>query len=787
MSWYHKHKRNIAAAMGVCVAVGSIAGFTGCGKEAVSSSKSDENGKKASEEKAMGRYLEEELAVPEGCSQIIAMELLENETMRLVYFTEDGVQVSDSKDRGKTWEAPKNMRELAKADDNLEFGSSVALAKDGGIFTTFLEMQDEENYVLHYFYISPTGEAKELDLNEAVGGSVFSCSFSDKGNLLLSSSNGVQEIDPQDGGVVHTYDAGSMVTIFDTVGSRLISVVDTEIHYYDMETGKPLEEEEVLTKEISSNPDNLEMTGLGINNLLFIDGDEKDSLFYVSHDGIYRYAFGGSVVEQVADGKLNSLSSPDIAFTAMVRDKDGAFYLAVSDMSQSDPVGRICKYVYSKDTPAVPDTELTVYSLTDDDFLRQAAAAFQKKYPDIYLNLETGMTGEDAVTETDALKALNTEIMAGKGPDILLMDGIAADTYIEKGMLEDLSEILKDADILENIIEPYKDGNGKIYQMPVKFGIPYIQGKKEYVDAISDLTSMADTIESHKEEYTKDTLPIVSSYSPYMLLKGLSAVNMSAWVNEDGTLNQAAVQEFLEQTNRIYQSAKAPAEELLAAFGTTVEEMEEANEVRNLYSEFGAVFSKFGVGGLDLISESNILGTGGVYSPSDLRSIYSVEQQGDGISGKLWNGQTKDAFIPQKIVGISAKSSEKEAAEKFVGYLFSDEGQRVSTTSGLPVRKSVYEDISYWMGNAKEGDVTSVTSSYNNQTGESVDLSIVQPGESVIKEIQELGKTLTTPVKENRMILSAVLDAGASYIKGEISVEEAVEKAASQVNLYLSE
>ena len=324
--------------------------------------------------------------------------------------------------------------------------------------------------------------------------------------------------------------------------------------------------------------------------------------------------------------------------------------------------------------------------------------------------------------------------------------------------------------------------------MPVKFGIPYMQGKKEYVDAISDLTSMADTIESHKEEYTKDTLPFSSSYSPYMLLKGLAAVNMSAWVNEDGTLNQAAVQEFLEQTNRIYQSAKTPAEELLASFGTTVEEMEEANEVRNLYSEFGAVFSKFGVGGLDLISGSNILGTGGVYSPSDLRSIYSVEQQGDGISGKLWNGQTKDAFIPQKLVGISAKSLEKEAAEKFVSYLFSDEGQRVGSSNGLPVRKSVYGDVSYWFGNTKEGDVTtSVTSSYNNQTGESIEVSIVQPGESVIREMQELGKTLTEPVKENRMILSAVLDAGASYIKGEISVEEAVEKAASQVNLYLSE
>ena len=54
MSWYHKHKRNFAAAMGVCVAVGSIAGFTGCGKEAVSSSKSDENGKRLQKKKQWG-------------------------------------------------------------------------------------------------------------------------------------------------------------------------------------------------------------------------------------------------------------------------------------------------------------------------------------------------------------------------------------------------------------------------------------------------------------------------------------------------------------------------------------------------------------------------------------------------------------------------------------------------------------------------------------------------------------------------------------------------------------
>ena len=31
------------------------------------------------------------------------------------------------------------------------------------------------------------------------------------------------------------------------------------------------------------------------------------------------------------------------------------------------------------------------------------------------------MSGDDSVTDTDALKVLNTEIMAGTGPDVLLL------------------------------------------------------------------------------------------------------------------------------------------------------------------------------------------------------------------------------------------------------------------------------------------------------------------------------------------------------------------------------
>ena len=151
---------------------------------------------------------------------------------------------------------------------------------------------------------------------------------------------------------------------------------------------------------------------------------------------------------------------------AMNRDQDGNIYVAVQDSAADmGHMGRVLKYTYSPDTPAEPDTELTVYSLLDNSYIRQVAAIFQKKYPDIYLSLEVGMTGEDGMTTTDALKTLNTEIMAGNGPDVMILDGIPEDTYIEKGMLADISSILDKAEkedgILDNIQGAIQRGRRK--------------------------------------------------------------------------------------------------------------------------------------------------------------------------------------------------------------------------------------------------------------------------------------------------------------------------------------
>ena len=67
--------------------------------------------------------------------------------------------------------------------------------------------------------------------------------------------------------------------------------------------------------------------------------------------------------------------------------------------------------------------------------------------------------------------------------------------------MEDISGILKDAGLLSNIQEAYTEEDGSIYAMPVKFGIPLIEGKKEDVTSVTDLVSLADKVEQHKAEY----------------------------------------------------------------------------------------------------------------------------------------------------------------------------------------------------------------------------------------------------------------------------------------------
>lgn len=137
-------------------------------------------------------------------------------------------------------------------------------------------------------------------------------------------------------------------------------------------------------------------------------------VYLASESGIYSHVSGGSVMEQLADGALFTLGEPTRIPVAMLVGENGSFLIGYED-------GLICSYVYDPDMPAVPEKQLNVYSLRDNASVRGAIASFRKKHPDVYVKLEIGMNGEDGVTANDAVKNLNTRLLANEGPDILLL------------------------------------------------------------------------------------------------------------------------------------------------------------------------------------------------------------------------------------------------------------------------------------------------------------------------------------------------------------------------------
>ena len=84
---------------------------------------------------------------------------------------------------------------------------------------------------------------------------------------------------------------------------------------------------------------------------------------------------------------------------------------------------------------------------------------------------------------TDDIRTLNTELLSGNGADVLLLDGLPVDSYIEKGVLEDLTDLAADLtgqdSYLAEILKNTAQSGGKIYGMPLKFKIPILFGDEE--------------------------------------------------------------------------------------------------------------------------------------------------------------------------------------------------------------------------------------------------------------------------------------------------------------------
>lgn len=743
-------KKIMSLALAASLSLGILAG---CGQ----SGDGKDGGKET--ESAKGRYLEEDIPLPEQTS-VYSMTQMEDGTIRIATNDQEGRgAVWDLKEDHAAWEKVYDLPEEWMETDDF-YVTHVAVSPKGDAFAVTSQLSGGEASEEHYYHLDEKGAVTEVPLN--VGEYLYFMQYAQDGELLtLFQNTPLSSVDMETGELTDKVSGAEDTSFFGVAGDTIYTVdYDGGILPFDRKTGEPLPKDENLSDSIAQSGASMDLHYVQCRPLVFARGKEEQEVFYCTNKGLYRHIKDGSAVELVIDSSLNSLGNPDVGLISMEATKDDAFYVLAVD-SQS---AKLLHFTYSADTDTVPETELKAWSLYENSELMQNISQYQKENPEVYVDLEVGVTEDNGVTASDALKNLSTEIMAGNGPDILMLDGLPVDSYVEKGMLEDLSDVAAQAeDLFENLMAGMEE-DGKLYGIPLRFSIPLVEADTQYLEKIQDLESLADVVE---EMGAAD--PDKNIFSPYfdgvMLAAQLYDACSPAWIREDGTIDEEKLEEFYTQLGRIYDPEKY-IETDYGVFGEGYQ-----NYVSAISSET-----------LQLYCDKLQIGFGGIWSDSTFAQLATTMMDKEGISYKPLIGQAEHVFLPKAVAGVSSKSGMKEEAKRFVQFLLTEEAQMAAQGVGLPVNQKALESL---IDHIDAG--MTIGSSMSNDPDSYVEMTIQKPSAEITDQFIAYIKEADTPALTNEIIRNAVLSQAGECLEGKIAPQEAVRAVADQVDLYLAE
>lgn len=720
----------------------------------------------------MGRYVESTVLECEYWDRVDTQTLDDGQ---IVFVNSMTGRKMVSGDKGNTWEVEESEAFTAFTQEH--YPVSTAIAKDGTLALVCMEKPEgSEDYVYNLYIYNTDDTTRQIPFEQPDADSyLHDVAFDDQGNLYayVSGCRYIYKVDVNEGTAEKLTELQANCQRMQCEKNILMLVCSEEIFLYDLEK-KSFIEDETLDNFIAETYNDLSWTGAGYVNYPFLGAD--NIVYIAGEKGLYRHVIGGSAVEQVIDGGLSSLGAPSHGVMAMTVNDQNEFLTAYSD-------NKIVRFTYDATVSTIPNDKITVYSLTDDEMVRQTIAAYQTQYPDFYIEYQIGMD-EGGITREDALKKLNTQLLGGSGPDVIMLDGMDIATYAEKGVLMDLTDIVDEADqdegLYRNLIDNLKIDD-QIYAVPTVFAIPVVIGQKDYVDNISDYQSLADMMEKAREEYPDKNLLTVCSASGIM--KRTAAVCAPSWKDDKGQLDTQKIKEYLEQTKRIYdvQMNGTPEEQItmyqqyFMSAGDDGESYEDSkyfgmlNETGYLTKECPFVY-------------------GQILTASTYQMILSAPRvEGfDDTAFKVLDGQGSNVYCPLSIAGINAATKNPDAAKQFLRMMLSTTVQG-TMEFGLPVNKKALAAKYAYDESKLDEDGAQYSMAFSDEDGLAFGYNIYPVDQEGIAQFEQWIAALDTPYLSDAVLEEAVYKQGAKYLEGKLDIDAAVKEIADSVEIYLSE
>ncbi len=434
---------------------------------------------------AMGRYVEKELDLTEFLANSDGNRGLRRrlDGSLVILSTIGGLVVSE--DEGATWqtEAPDWFQAIKQEE---KYIIDMDMAADGTMAVLYNSGWAEE-YDPTLMLVLPDGTQVPVEAELTEEESSFSMlAVSEEGRIIVgTASETLYEIHTD--GSTEKYltveERPQWMKIQDGLLFMDSEVGDMPV-IYDMEA-EAWVEDDVLQEFAAANYGDRYYNGHTFQDMYLLPGEEQ-TVYTIGGKGIHRHVIGGNMMEQIVDGNLSMLSNPNYTINSAIRLEGDEFLVLFANC-------KLMRFTYDSDAPAVPENMLKVYSLRESDDMRMAIAGFQSQNPDSFISYEVGMPEGAAVTREDALKKLNTQIMAGTGPDLLIMDDLPLRSYVEKGLLADLTEYLAQYSVenalYDTIINVMKI-DGKAYMVPATVSLPVVVGEEQYVSNMTSLSGI---------------------------------------------------------------------------------------------------------------------------------------------------------------------------------------------------------------------------------------------------------------------------------------------------------
>ncbi len=771
------------------------------------------------EEIPMGRYADREVKLPPGTFDYMhpcpdGSYYLYGLDTELTYVDAQG----GSKGKDRSWEKNANIHvkyEVGVADNGASvFAYTPRFWNDEELEALWIA--GDIRYL--YYYVDEKGQKQALEPHGEgyqKGTNLNTFAFSPEGELYAASADRMYRIDVESGETDGLFATSRQVKSIVFADGVMLAADGEKAYFYDLTEERLLDGSGVLDEFLKSHSTSglvMAVSDRGSNVKLMEDnaedgagaavggkadisgtnaGDDSGNahiLYMACRTGLYRYILGGSVIEQIADGQMTALGDTQRDPLALQVLDNGEFRVLFGG-------NYMVEMYYDETLPARPSRELTVYSLEESGWIRYAGQLFQKEHPDVLVRYETGMDGDNAFSKEDALKNLNTRLLAGEAPDVIMLDDMDIEQCADKGVLKELDGILQpyldDGILYRNIVEGMRmTDKEKIYCVPMMVYLPLWLGEEMYLDGEESLEDIVAGMELARQKHPEG--PILYTPYPKDVLLQTMPVCLPAWTGEDGSLD-------VEKLTAYYQAVRRMWEIDCAGFDDAGRETWQKNNMEwyapeNMdMADIGFNFQyaaqqNFGETWLQLgfLMTPQVGMTGIHVTKANMAADWQEKELEDAVAYDAYTGQADNVYWARTIVGLCEQGKEPELAEAYMNLLLSDSMMRKwwldkpRNHSGLTIRKDSLGDI-LDIDNIEFGQ----TMGFKDPTG--VNHPNFWPTEEEKQWLYQMMEDASCCYRPGTMLEECAMEVGVRVLEGELTPEEGAKEVERKMAIAMEE